>query len=523
MALLAGLAISLGLAAIPAAGPAPASQAARTAAAGRTAQAGRTARAGRTSWTRRGARAASAPTGRIAPAPTGRIAPAVLIGPPAPVVFTGRAAPAVPGGRAGSAAPGGRAGSAVLTGQVTSGVRTGQAASGARTGPATAAGAENQAHTVARESTAPSAQVATQDVGGPEMASPDVVVHYPATGAVPLPQLPCSAFVIADAGTGKVLAAQDAHGLFAPASTLKVLTAITLIPRLNPDATIVATRQEADTEPNDIGLIPGQSYKVSDLFNALLLVSANDAAVALTQATGSLAKGMTMINAEAHNLQAYDVVAKQPNGLPAAGQVVSAYDEALIARQALATPAFMTYDSTVTARFPLKPGSSVPLLNQNTLLTQYPGGIGGKIGWTEAAQATYIGLARRHGETLIATLLHCTALQEITAGEKLLDWGFAVDGKVRPVGLLVRPLHATTTSAPGTAAQSGTTSQANAARRGSTASRPRMREAASVGSAHNPSPVPLIAGGLAAVAAALTVSWLARRRRSAGLGRNPPR
>jgi D-alanyl-D-alanine carboxypeptidase (penicillin-binding protein 5/6) len=318
-----------------------------------------------------------------------------------------------------------------------------------------------------------------------------------------------------------VLAAQDAHGLFAPASTLKVLTAITLIPRLNPNATIVATQQEADTEPNDIGLIPGQRYKVSDLFDALLLISANDAAVALTQATGSLAKGMAMINAEAHNLQAYDVVAKQPNGLPAAGQVVSAYDEALIARQALATPAFMTYDSTVTARFPVKPGSSVPLLNQNTLLTQYPGGIGGKIGWTEAAQATYIGLARRHGATLIATLLHCTALQEITAGEKLLDWGFAMDGKVRPVGDLVRPLHAVTTSEPGTTSKPGTTSGPGTTGRPG-AGRPRMREAASVGSAHNPSPVPLIAGGLAAIAAVLTVSWLTRRRRAAGLGRHPP-
>jgi D-alanyl-D-alanine carboxypeptidase (penicillin-binding protein 5/6) len=401
------------------------------------------------------------------------MASAVLIGPPAPTVFTGRSAPPV------------------------------------------------QAYTASEQSTAPSAQVATQDVGGPEMASPGVVVHYPATGAVPLPQLPCSAFVIADARTGQVLAAQDAHGLFAPASTLKVLTAITLIPRLNPNATIVATQQEADTEPNDIGLIPGQRYKVSDLFDALLLISANDAAVALTQATGSLAKGMAMINAEAHNLQAYDVVAKQPNGLPAAGQVVSAYDEALIARQALATPAFMTYDSTVTARFPVKPGSSVPLLNQNTLLTQYPGGIGGKIGWTEAAQATYIGLARRHGATLIATLLHCTALQEITAGEKLLDWGFAMDGKVRPVGDLVRPLHAVTTSEPGTTSKPGTTSGPGTTGRPG-AGRPRMREAASVGSAHNPSPVPLIAGGLAAIAAVLTVSWLTRRRRAAGLGRHPP-
>src|SRR5262249_23236142 len=71
---------------------------------------------------------------------------------------------------------------------------------------------------------------------------------------------------------------------------------------------------------------------------------------------------------------------------------------------------------------------------------------GGKIGWTVAAQATYVGMARRHGVTLIVTLLHCTAQQEITAGEQLLNWGFAMDGKVRPVGELVPPLPAVTAS-----------------------------------------------------------------------------
>ena len=195
-----------------------------------------------------------------------------------------------------------------------------------------------------------------------------------------------------------------------------------------------------------MGLVAGRRYEVFDLFNALLLISANDAAVALTQATGSLAKGMALINAEARHLQAYDVVAKQPNGLPAAGQVTSAYDQALIARQALAMPAFMRYDSTLSAEFPVTPTTRVPLVNQNRLLTQYPGGIGGKIGWTEAAEATYIGMARRHGVTLIVTVLHCTALQEVTAGERLLNWGFAMDGKVRPVGELVPPLPAVTVS-----------------------------------------------------------------------------
>ena len=100
----------------------------------------------------------------------------------------------------------------------------------------------------------------------------------------------------------------------------------------------------------------------------------------------------------------------------------------------------MGYDSTLSAPFQVKPGKSETLLNQNTLLTQYRGGIGGKIGWTQASGATYIGMARRNGVTLIVTVLHCTALQEITAGEKLLNWGFAEDGQVRPVGTLVSPL-----------------------------------------------------------------------------------
>jgi D-alanyl-D-alanine carboxypeptidase (penicillin-binding protein 5/6) len=154
---------------------------------------------------------------------------------------------------------------------------------------------------------------------------------------------------------------------------------------------------------------------------------------------------MALINAEARQLQAYDVVAKLPNGLPAAGQVTSAYDQALIARQALAMPAFMHYDAALHSTFEIKPHHFETITNQNGLLTTYRGGIGGKIGWTVSSEATYIGLARRNGVTLIATILHCTSLQEITSAERLLDWGFAMNGRVSPVGVLVPPL-ATTAS-----------------------------------------------------------------------------
>ncbi len=278
------------------------------------------------------------------------------------------------------------------------------------------------------------------EVGGPLLAGHGVVVRYPARGGRPLPAIPASAYLIANASTGAVLAAKDAHGLFPPASTLKMLTAITMLPRLRPGATVVATKRAASVEPNIVGLVPGHRYQVADLFRALLLISANDAAVALAQASGSFSKGIALMNAEARHLQAYDVVAKQPNGLPAAGQVVSAYDLALIARRALQMPAFMRYDSLRTARFPVKRHKHVLLVNQNYLVTRYRGGLGGKIGWTLKAGATYVGMARRNGVTLLVTILHATPLTEINSAERLLNWGFAMSGQVRPVGGLVPPL-----------------------------------------------------------------------------------
>ncbi len=289
-------------------------------------------------------------------------------------------------------------------------------------------------------------------VGGPGLADRGIVVHYPAHGARRLPSVPASSYVIADAGTGQVLAAKDPHGHFLPASTLKVLTADALMPVLNSRASVVTSAMAASVTPNKVGLVKGHAYPVSDLFQALLLISANDAAIALAQATGSYAKGVAMMNAEARRLQADDTVAVRPNGLNARGQRTSAYDLALFARQALTMPEFMRIEATRTAMFPLHRRHSIELFNQNTMLNTYRGDLGGKIGWTTQSEATFIAWARRGGHTLIVTLMHCIPLTEMTVATKLLNWGFAMDGKVTPVGTLARPLAASGTAAGGTSA-----------------------------------------------------------------------
>ncbi|HEY7362312.1 MAG TPA: D-alanyl-D-alanine carboxypeptidase, partial [Streptosporangiaceae bacterium] len=297
-------------------------------------------------------------------------------------------------------------------------------------------------------STGPAGPAGAQPVplGGPQLAGRGVIVNYPVHGGRRLPHVPASAYVIADAGTGQVLAAKDPHGWYRPASTLKVLTAITLMRALSPDATVIASHRAAVVEPSKVGLITGNRYRVSDLFKALLMISANDAAIALVQATGSYARGMAMMNAEAHHLRADDTVAVTPNGLDARGQHVSAYDEALFARQALGIPAFMHDERLRKFRFPLRPHWRrhhprwATLWTQNTMLWTFRGDLGGKIGWTTPARATFIGWARRGRTTLVVTILHCTPLTELTVASRLLSWGFAMDGKVRPAGKLVGPL-----------------------------------------------------------------------------------
>jgi D-alanyl-D-alanine carboxypeptidase (penicillin-binding protein 5/6) len=204
-------------------------------------------------------------------------------------------------------------------------------------------------------------------------------------------------------------------------------------------------------------------------------------------------------------------VAVQPNGLDAPGQHVSAYDEALFARQALKLPLFMQDDELLTARFPLRPHHVVTLYNQDAMLTDYPGDLGGKIGWTTAAGATYIGFARRHGVTLIVTILHCPPLTEMTYAARLLNWGFAMDGKVRPVGVLVSPQPVSpqpARAAPGHRSRSSRRPESQLAARPLPAGRG----------------VPVAAGAAAAALAALVVgsATMVSRRRSGGGSRPAP-
>ena len=195
-----------------------------------------------------------------------------------------------------------------------------------------------------------------------------------------------------------------------------------------------------------VGMVAGETYTVGQLFEALLLPSANDAAHGLETVAGGTARTIALMTAEARHLQALDTAVKDPSGLDAKGQYTSAYDLALIARAAMRLPAFRAYVITPRATFPGgppktpgKPRGTFVIENKNRLLMDgYPGVIGVKTGYTRAAGNTYIGVATRNGHTLLITLMHAKGVGE-KAEKRLFDWAWANFATAGPVGTLVDP------------------------------------------------------------------------------------
>lgn len=300
-------------------------------------------------------------------------------------------------------------------------------------------------------------------VGGEGLDTRGTVV---ADGAPALPDgLAANGWLVADAGTGHVLAARDPHGRYYPASTLKTLTLLTLAPLLDPAAVVEGTAEDENIEGSRVGLVQGGRYPVSLLFQGLILQSGNDAANALARAAGGVEVTLAAMNETAEDIGAYDTVAGTPSGLDVAGQSSSPYDLALIFRALVADPVTAAVLTTPTADVPAVEGRSpgYQIQNQNPLAGT-PGNLGGKTGFTDAARHTFVTAAERAGRRLVVSVMDTenVPLRAADQAALLLDWGFAVPAGVEPVGVLVAsgdlaPLTPSPTASPRTRADAPVT------------------------------------------------------------------
>jgi D-alanyl-D-alanine carboxypeptidase (penicillin-binding protein 5/6) len=247
--------------------------------------------------------------------------------------------------------------------------------------------------------------------------------------AIAVPDGPAQAWLVADMISGRILAERDAYGQHAPASTIKALLAMVVLDQLSPDAAVRATPSSTDVECSCVGLVPGAVYTTRQLLDALLMVSGNDAANLLGEMLGGPEVAVAKMNAKAAQIGARNTRAGSPSGLDGPGweTITTAQDLAVIYRAALNYPLFAQILHQSTAQFPDGSGGLKQIASHDHLLPNYPGFIGGKTGYTNLAQETYVAMAQRDGHRLIAVMMY--AKDDLwNQGRALLDWGFSQYG-----------------------------------------------------------------------------------------------
>ncbi|MER5731092.1 D-alanyl-D-alanine carboxypeptidase [Streptomyces sp. NPDC002138] len=326
---------------------------------------------------------------------------------------------------------------------------------------------------------APAPPAGMSAVGGALLGQPGPQVHLlPGAPALPT-NLTGRSWIVADAETGEVLAAQNAHWRLPPASTMKMLFADTVLPTLPKEQVHKVSQEDlagVGAGSSLVGVKEDLEYTVHDLWLGVFLRSGNDAVHVLSSMNGGVEKTVKDMQAHAEELQALDTHVISPDGYDAPDQVSSAYDLTLFARSGLQKKDFREYAATASAKFPgeQKPGQprdAFEIQNTNRLMTgaggitPYKGIAGVKNGNTTMAGSTFTGVAQRGDKKLVVTVMNpaaggVNAVYEETA--TLFDWGFAAAGKVKPIGELVPPKSADTSSH-GSPAQSHENKQTAAA------------------------------------------------------------
>lgn len=223
-----------------------------------------------------------------------------------------------------------------------------------------------------------------------------------------------------------------------PASLSKVLTALAVVSALKPGAAVVVSKRAAGAPASRLGLRAGQTWRTEDLLRAMLLVSANDAALALAEKVGNgdLTAFQTRVAGLAGRLGLADSpVVRDPAGLDGSDSVgggnrVSARDLAIVARAALAQPRIASVVSMREFSFKGPDGAKHHLINHNKLLGSYRGLVGIKTGYTVKAGGCLLTAARRDGRTMIAVVLGVKNIYG--SSQALLDLGFSVKAKDEP-------------------------------------------------------------------------------------------
>lgn len=245
------------------------------------------------------------------------------------------------------------------------------------------------------------------------------------------PQITAPEAIVIDGWTGAVLYAKHANAMRAPASTVKIMTALVVLQHHVPLSRVVSVGATAVSYGGSTaGLYAGERMTVWNLLHGMLLPSGNDAAIALSQTLAPTPQQFArLMNDQAVRLHLWHTHYLTPNGFDLPGQVTSARDLANLTRAAMQSPTFAAIvDTRVwTARAADGRGYHVwQSLNRLLWTSKLVDGV--KTGTTPAAGACLVSSARKGGRWIIAVNLGSSSAGRFSDGAALLSYGFAVDG-----------------------------------------------------------------------------------------------
>lgn len=237
------------------------------------------------------------------------------------------------------------------------------------------------------------------------------------------PVIGASAAILYESKSKTILFSKKAETERAPASTTKIMTAILTLERCALDEVVTISRNASRVGGSQVGLKEGEKHSVEELLWSLLLVSGNDAAIALAEhVAGSVEKFAIYMNTRARELGCQNTNFVNPHGLSAPGHYSSVYDLALMTAHALQYPFFQEMVSVKEKEIPWSQSWDRYLKNTNKLLWILEGADGVKTGTTNLAGACLVSSASKDGRQLIAVVLN--SRDRWVESARLLKWGF---------------------------------------------------------------------------------------------------
>ncbi|WP_453984539.1 D-alanyl-D-alanine carboxypeptidase family protein [Brevibacterium casei] len=337
-------------------------------------------------------------------------------------------------------------------------------------------------------------------------------------GAKP-PQPVGTSWLVGDLDTGELQVAQNIDKKHAPASTIKLLTALALVDVLDdPKQKVTAEFEDMEIDGTKVGLMQKNDYTVDTLFHAMLMSSANDAANALGRAAGGQEKAVALMNEKAQALGMTNTRAANTSGLDDPNQYTTVADMMKLAWAVTKNPRLMEIIGTQTYKFPggtnpetKKKFKGYEIQNHTKIVGRVDGGLGLKNGYTTTAKGSFIAVAERDGRTVVSALLGAENNSRQAAVD-LLEWDFA---QTSPQTVTTVPVGTAAAPTP-TETASGSGSDAGGAADADAVSATQAAQGSSTGVAIGILPLALLGGGVLLLVGAI-VLWVRLRKRHRAL------